>query len=125
MLFRSICRALDGKDFEYGKGPTPPQHFNCRSTTVPVIDYKRLGVTPPEEGTRASADGQVPANLTYGQWLAGQPKSVQADVLGPSKVKYFDALSQKYGPTDAISKFVRDDGSELTLEELSKRIKLS
>ena len=34
----AICRALDGKDFEYGKGPTPPQHFNCRSTTVPVID---------------------------------------------------------------------------------------
>jgi SPP1 gp7 family putative phage head morphogenesis protein len=27
----SICRALDGKEFEYGTGPTPPQHFNCRS----------------------------------------------------------------------------------------------
>jgi SPP1 gp7 family putative phage head morphogenesis protein len=24
----SICRALDGREFEYGKGPTPPQHFN-------------------------------------------------------------------------------------------------
>jgi SPP1 gp7 family putative phage head morphogenesis protein len=34
----SICAALDGREFEYGKGPMPPQHFNCRSTTVP-IDY--------------------------------------------------------------------------------------
>jgi len=42
-----ICRALDGQEFEYGKGPTPPQHFNCRSTTVPVIDYERLGIEPP------------------------------------------------------------------------------
>jgi SPP1 gp7 family putative phage head morphogenesis protein len=39
----SICRALDGKEFEYGKGPTPPQHFNCRSQTVAVIDYEGLG----------------------------------------------------------------------------------
>ena len=35
----AICRALDGREFEYGKGPKPPQHFNCRSTTVPIIDY--------------------------------------------------------------------------------------
>ncbi len=43
-----ICRALDGREFEYGKGPTPPQHFNCRSTTVPVIDYEALRVYSPE-----------------------------------------------------------------------------
>ena len=43
----AICRALDGQEFDYGKGPTPPQHFNCRSTTVPVIDYKGLGIEPP------------------------------------------------------------------------------
>ena len=37
-----ICRRLDGRKFAYNKGPTPPQHFNCRSTTVPVIDYSGL-----------------------------------------------------------------------------------
>jgi len=26
----------------------PPQHFNCRSTTLPVLDYDALGVPPPE-----------------------------------------------------------------------------
>jgi SPP1 gp7 family putative phage head morphogenesis protein len=34
----SICAALDGQKFPYGRGPMPPQHFNCRSTTVPIID---------------------------------------------------------------------------------------
>jgi SPP1 gp7 family putative phage head morphogenesis protein len=34
----AICRANDGREFEYGKGPTPPLHFACRSTTVPDID---------------------------------------------------------------------------------------
>ncbi len=116
-----ICRALDGKEFVYGKGPMPPQHFNCRSTTVPVIDYEELGFTPPPPGRRASMDGQVPADQTYGQWLAKQPKTVQADVLGKEKVRYFELLSEKYGPQNAIVKLVRDDGSELTLQQLQRR----
>jgi SPP1 gp7 family putative phage head morphogenesis protein len=117
----SICRALDGREFEYGKGPLPPQHFNCRSTTVPVIDYDKLGFTPPPAGTRASQSGQVPANESYGQWLAKQPLPVKAKALGANKVAYFDKLSAKYGPKDAIAKLVRDDGSELTLDQLRAR----
>jgi SPP1 gp7 family putative phage head morphogenesis protein len=117
----AICRALDGKEFPYGKGPTPPQHFNCRSTTVPVIDYEGLGFTPPPEGTRASAGGQVPADTTYGEWLAKQPLAVKAKALGAGKVVYFDKLSEKYGPSAAITKLVRDDGSELTLDQLRAR----
>lgn len=117
----AICRALDGREFEYGKGPMPPQHFNCRSTTVPVIDYKALDIPPPPEGKRASMDGPVPGNETYGQWLAKQPRTTQADALGPSKVAYFNRLANKYGPTDAMAKLVRDDGSELTLAQLRSR----
>ena len=117
----AICRALDGREFEYGKGPMPPQHFNCRSTTVPVIDYERLGLTPPKPGRRASMDGPVPANESYGQWLSKQSKATQAEVLGPSKVAYFNRLANKHGPKDAIAKMVRDDGSELTLDQLRRR----
>jgi SPP1 gp7 family putative phage head morphogenesis protein len=115
----AICRALDGKEFEYGKGPMPPQHFNCRSTTVPIIDPDIL--PPSTTATRASKDGQVPINQSYGEWLSNQPRSVQADALGPGKVAYFNRLAKKYGPRDAIAKLVRDDGSELTLEQLRKR----
>jgi SPP1 gp7 family putative phage head morphogenesis protein len=117
----AICRALDGKTFEYGRGPTPPQHFNCRSTTIPVIDYDELGFTPPPAGTRASQGGQVPANESYGQWLAKQDLPTKAKALGAGKVAYFDKLSQKYGPQNALAKLVRDDGSELTLDNLRAR----
>ena len=117
----SICQALDGREFTYGQGPMPPQHFNCRSTTVPVIDYKRLGFPPPPEGTRASAGGQVPAGMSYGEWLSKQSATVQADALGAGKVPYFNRLAKQYGPKDAIAKLVRDDGSELTLAQLQKR----
>ena len=117
----SICRALDGREFEYGKGPTPPQHFNCRSTTVPVIDYEALGFDPPPPGKRASMDGPVPADLSYGQWLAKQDAATKAEVLGKEKVPYFNMLVEKYGGKDAIAKLVRDDGSELTLEQLRRR----
>jgi SPP1 gp7 family putative phage head morphogenesis protein len=115
----AICRALDGREFEYGKGPMPPQHFNCRSTTVPIIDPDIL--PPSTTATRASKDGQVPINQSYGEWLAKQPRSVQAEALGPEKVPYFNRLANKYGPRDAIAKLVRDDGSEVTLEQLRKR----
>ena len=117
----AICRALDGREFEYGKGPMPPQHFNCRSTTVPVINYKELGFNPPPPARRASMDGQVPANESYGEWLKKQPRTVQADALGPGKVAYFNRLANKYGAQDAMAKLVRDDGSELTLAQLRKR----
>jgi SPP1 gp7 family putative phage head morphogenesis protein len=122
-LTSPICRALDGQEFPYGKGPTPPQHFNCRSKVVAVIDYKGLGFPELESEfeTRASKDGQVPANTTYGQWLKDQPLKTQQDVLGPSKVPYFNRLVEKYGARDAMAKLVRDDGSELTLDQLRKR----
>ena len=124
----AICRALDGREFEYGKGPMPPQHFNCRSTTVPVIDYKALDIPPPPEGKRASMDGQVPGNITYGEWLKKKlPGETEADVIRRqqealgSKAPYFRRLANKYGPTDAMAKLVRDDGSELTLAQLRSR----
>jgi SPP1 gp7 family putative phage head morphogenesis protein len=133
----AICRANDGREFEYGKGPTPPLHFSCRSTTVPVIDYEGLGFSPPPPGKRASMKGQVPADTSYGEWLYGQPRAVQEDVLG-SKTKYFQTIvrkdtskliqqgvkpdtARKRAARDAMAKLVRDDGSELTLEQLRKR----
>ena len=127
-----ICRALDGQEFDYGKGPTPPQHFNCRSTTVPVIDYKGLGIEPPPPSqlrrpntafgpSRSTRGDSVPDNQTYGEWLDKQPKATKQDVLGKSKVPYFNRLVDKFGPTDAIRKFVSADGSELTLEQLKLR----
>ena len=116
----AICRSLDGREFEYGKGPTPPQHFNCRSTTVPIVNYERLGIEPPKEGRRKATEGTVPGNLTYGQWLSRQSKADQTKILGnsPRRAAYFRKLSNKMGPTEAIRRFVKEDGSEVTLDYL-------
>ena len=118
-----ICRALDGTEHPYGKGPIPPQHFNCRSTTVPIIDYKRLGFDPPPESEigRPNSKKNIPDGETYGAWLKRQPKAVQEEVLGDKgQVGYFTALSKKYGPDGAIRRFVREDGSEKTIDDLKK-----
>jgi SPP1 gp7 family putative phage head morphogenesis protein len=114
-----ICRALDGREFEYGKGPTPPQHFGCRSAIVAVIDPDIL--PPSTVAKRASAEGPVPVNMSYGQWLKDQPLKTQQEVLGKKKVAYFNRLTNKHGARDAMAKLIRDDGSELTLKELRER----
>ena len=123
------CRSLDGQVFKYDEGPVPPQHFGCRSTTVAVINYKKWGFTPPPAGKRASADGPVPANTTYGKWLYDQRKPntkfkagpEQVKALGKEKAKYFNRLADKYGPDQAMAKFMREDGSEVTLKKLESR----
>lgn len=121
----AICRSLDGKEFEYGRGPEPPVHFNCRSTTIPIIDYEGLGIPPPDWGVgpsqRASAEGPVKGSTTYGKWLNGQPKAYQSEVFrSERRAAYFRKLSNKYGPQDALSRMVREDGSEVTLAQLQQ-----
>jgi len=121
----AICRSLDGKEFKYGDGPLPPVHFNCRSTTIPIVDYRTLGLRPPEEiigpARRASEGGQVSADTNYGQWLQRQSKEYQAEVLGKSRLPYFEKLSKELGPQQALARFVREDGSEVSLKQLQQR----
>lgn len=93
---------------------------NCRSTTVPVIDYEGLGFDPPRPGKRAAKGGMVDADTNYGQWLLDQGIERQQEVLG-SKAPYFRMLARKHGARDAMAKLVREDGRELTLEQLRRR----
>lgn len=79
------CRSLDGQLFKLGQGPQPPIHINCRSTTIPKIK----GVDLLSNATRATQDGQVPADQTYYGWLKTMPKDFQTDVLGPTRAALF------------------------------------
>jgi len=46
---------------------------------------------------------------------------VQEQVLGDKgQVGYFNAWSRKYGPDGAIRRFVREDGSEKTIDDLKR-----
>ena len=103
----AICRALDGNVFKHGQGPYPPQHFNCRSR------YVNIPIGLEKEFEEARED--------YGEWLNDQSDAVKRDALGPGRLAMWDGLVKKYGPSDAIRKFVAKDGSELTLNQLRER----
>lgn len=114
----AVCRARDGKVYPLDSGPRPPAHPNCRSSTVPVLkSWKEMGINLKEapEGTRSSMNGQVPADLTYQEWLKNQSADFQDDVLGVTKGKLFrnGGLS--------LDRFVDRAGKELTLDQLMKR----
>jgi len=112
-----ICMGYDGKVFAVDDGPRPPFHFQCRTQAIPVIrSWKELGISLKEapEGTRSSMNGQVPAKMTYGQWLKKQSISVQDDVLGPTRARLFRSGKVR------IDRFAKD-GRKLTLAELRKR----
>jgi hypothetical protein len=92
-------------------------HFNCRSVSTPVTrSWRELGIDmddmPP--GTRASMDGQVPADLTYADWLAKQSAARQDEVLGPVRAKLFRSGVP-------MTKFYDDKGQWLTLPQLLER----
>jgi SPP1 gp7 family putative phage head morphogenesis protein len=110
------CRTLDGQEFELGKGPRPPIHPNCRSTTVAVIAGLE-GLL--DNLQRASVNGQVPASMTYYEWLKTQSAAFQEEVLGPSRYKMFarsDMTADKFAKLQLNSAF-----QPLTLEEIRKR----
>ena len=135
-----ICRGIDGKEFEIGKGPYPPLHINCRTIRVPKTKtWKELGFDNMKESEALSnrpfvADKRkvkdIPiddrqsiigntSDLSYNDWLRKQPKSFVADVLGKSKAE----LYLKGGLT--LDKFVNRQGVYLTLPELMGKYKSS
>ena len=115
----ALCGSLDGRKFKYGEGPEPPQHFNCRSTTVPIIDDDDLRRRFPD--TRPSEVGRVPQDLSYPDWLKQNP-NMQTQALG-NKKRFFNYLinTKNKSPRDALRQILRDDGTELSLTDLIKK----
>lgn len=124
-----ICARLDGKVYSLDNknAPQPPQHFNCRSTTIPVIksanqllntDNNRLQkrkIAGLSDSRRASINGQVPAKTTYEEWLKDQPNEVKLAVLGNQKrVTLFNSGKVKF------SQFSNKDGKLISLKQLEE-----
>lgn len=113
-----ICQARDGKIYPVDKVPAIPAHFNCRSSTVPVLkSWRELGIDIDEasQSTRASLDGQVPDDMTYQDWLSKKPASFQDEVLGKTKGKLFRDGNLP------LDRFVNRQGYEYTIEQLRAR----
>ena len=93
----------------------PPAHVNCRSTTTAVVkSWKELGFKMEElpAGTRASMNGQVPANMTYFEWLGKQSAANQKEILGQTRYDIW----KKDGI--APDRFINDQGVRLTLDQI-------
>lgn len=122
----------------------PPAHANCRSVMVAIvspegvvgrrpfvvdtrtgrrreIDFRRMARQqgrPVSEVRREWARqrvGQVPAKMTYEEWLRRQDVEFQNEVLGPTRAKLFreGGLS--------MDDFVTNSGRRYSLQELRRR----
>lgn len=78
-----------------GKGCGPGGiHWNCRSSSINELKSNaELGIDLPEFSDkgrqRASVNGPVDHQMSYGQWLRDQPQSVQVEALGKARAKAF------------------------------------
>jgi SPP1 gp7 family putative phage head morphogenesis protein len=97
-----VCMGRDGNTYIVGKGPMPPAHIGCRSTTSPVLK-----------------DFPPPERETYQEWLARQPESIQNDILGPNLASLFRSGGV------SVKDFVDDKGKVLTLAQLGGKTKPS
>jgi len=140
-----ICRALDGKQWDWDYNPIghsmpyplgPPFHWNCRSTTVPVLkswaelagpksklSKKKLRkLDKVDNSVRASMVGgrgkPISGRATYNDWLKQQSVATQEDVLGIRRRAIWKEKDL------SMKDLVNQRGRALTLEELGVRFEL-
>lgn len=92
-------------------------HWRCRShQTVVLKSSAELGIDAPEVvvngKTRASMDGQLPADTSYGHWLAKQSAARQIEVLGETRARL---MRDGKLPLEAM---YSQKGHYLTLDEI-------
>lgn len=115
----TICRSLDGQEYEIGKGPLPPFHPNCRTTTAPVISSEFDFLDKGAKRAAKGADGgqQVDASTTYYEFFAKQPAWWQDEAIGPVRGKIFrnSGISPEEFRTISVDGF----GRALSLNEMA------
>ena len=124
-----ICMSLDGRQWDMDYKPIghsiafpgATAHWNCRSTQIPVTkSWKELGSKKKfaeiPKSTRASMDGQVSGGKNYEQWLRGNSKAFQIEVLGVEKRKLWKA--GKINFTDLVNQ----SANPLTLAEIKNKL---
>lgn len=115
-----VCKHYDKQRFRVGKGPMPPFHPNCRTTTIPVISDDFLDFL--DEGAVRAARGanggqQVNASTSYYDFLKNQPAWFQNEALGPTRGAIFRNSGITPDEFRAIS--VDGFGRPLTLPEMA------
>jgi SPP1 gp7 family putative phage head morphogenesis protein len=116
----TICRSRDGQKYEFGKGPLPPAHPNCRSAISPVVSAEFDFLDAGAKRAARGADGgmQIDANTTYYDFLKQQPAWFQDKALGPVR----GAIFRNAGMTPEEFRVASVDGfgRPLTLKEMAE-----
>ena len=106
-----------GHNVPWLQGPSR-LHWCCRSTSAAVVpSWRELGIPIDDlaPSTRASMDGQVPAQLTYAQWFEKLSAARQDEILGPTRGKLYR------GGGLELTDFSNNQGQMLTLQQLRER----
>lgn len=116
----AICRGLDGQKFKVGKGPLPPKHPRCRSTTVPTIssDFDFLDAGAKRAAKGAEGGQQVDANTSYYEFLKQQPAWFQDQAIGPVRGKIF--RNSGMTPEEFRSASIDGFGRPMTLKQMAE-----
>lgn len=92
-----------------------PAHWNCRSSTIPVLkSLEEMGIDPagiPAE-TRSSMDGKVAADLSFSDFLKGKPPEFVDEMLGKGRAQLW-----RDGKI-TLSQLLDQRGNPLTLQQL-------
>lgn len=106
-----------GHKIPYLQGPGKI-HFCCRSTETLILksaDELGLDIREISGATRASMDGQVPADTDYSGWFDRQPYERQKQIVGEQRAR----LMRDGGMSP--DKFYTNKGEWLTLAQLRER----
>lgn len=123
----TLCSFRNGTIYPIGDTEhLPPAHWNCRSTTTPVVKHyddlgrlegisqirkRNLAVLTPKK--IAMLDGQTALQETYTDWLSRQPINVQLRHLGN-----VDRLEVFRAGELTADKFVNYEGKSIGITEL-------
>ncbi len=111
------------KVYPIDKGPKPPRHPNCRSTSISELDSRYAIDTSnfSQSSKGASGGKQVKADLSYYDWMKTQPKDFVMDTLGPTRGNLL--LSGKMSSTEFARFNLNARFEPLTIAEMRAKDK--